>query len=219
MRRVMPALVLSALALSLLAARIAWLHDLDRAFLGWNLVLAWAPLGLDALAAHLLRARSPFAPLVVIAWWLFFPNAIYLVTDLIYAGGGRGALRFYDAAMLGAFAFAGAALAIATLERMRGRVSERAGEPVAWCFAAAVWLTTGVGVWLGRVRRWNSWDALLSPLDVLRDAADLVLAPRAHFTAWALALVFAAMIAALHLSAARLAPTTRGDATVAGLAR
>lgn len=209
MRRLMPAFLLSVLALSLLAARIAWLGDLDRAFLAWNLALAWAPLGLDALASRHLRERSHFAPLTVAAWWLFFPNAIYLVTDLIYAGAERGALRFYDAAMLGAFAFAGAALAIVTLERMRERVRERAGEPAAWCFAAAVWLTTGIGVWLGRVRRWNSWDALFSPLDVLRDAAGLVLAPRAHFTAWALALVFAAMIAALHVSAARLAPASR----------
>ncbi|MDQ3035249.1 MAG: DUF1361 domain-containing protein, partial [Myxococcota bacterium] len=161
-------MTLSVLAIAMLGARVLRTHSLELAFLGWNLVLAWAPVGLAWVAASLAaRERVGAAVVATAAWWLFFPNAIYLVTDLVYAGGDRGVLRWYDVAMLAVFAFAGAAIAIGSLERMRGLVASRAGEWPSWAFAAAVWLSSGVGVWLGRVRRWNSWDVVLAPGDVV----------------------------------------------------
>lgn len=203
MRRIDPTITHSALALAMLAARVLRTSTLDLAFLAWNLALAWAPLALAVLAERLSRTSREATLAIGAAWWLFFPNAIYLVTDLVYAGGGRGVLRWYDAAMLGAFAFAGASLAIASLERMRAMVAARSGEWPSWLFAAAVWLSSGVGVWLGRVRRWNSWDALTRPEAVLRDLAELVIAPRANAAAWVVACVFAALLAALQIGARR----------------
>lgn len=193
---------LAALAMAMLAARVIRTGSLDLVFLAWNLALATVPAVLDPLARRALeRGRPLLGAALGIAWWLFLPNAIYLVTDLVYVGGGRGALRWYDAAMLAAFAFAGAALAIGSLERMRGVIARRGGEAASWAFAATVWLTSGVGVWLGRVRRWNSWDVLLAPHEILRDAAHLVLAPRAHLGAWVVVLVFACLLGALQIGA------------------
>src|SRR5690606_17996411 len=44
-----------------------------------------------------------------------------------------------------------------------------------------------------------SWDALTAPDAIARDAARLVLTPRAHLGGWAIALTFAALLAALQL--------------------
>ncbi|WP_236517390.1 DUF1361 domain-containing protein [Sandaracinus amylolyticus] len=195
-------LLLSALAIVMLVARVSRTGSLDLAFLGWNLVLAWAPVAPELLTrGALARDRLELAVPAALAWWLFFPNAIYLVTDLVYAGHGPGALRWYDAVMCASFAFAGATIAIGSLERMRCALAERTGERASWMLAAIVWLSSGVGVWLGRVQRWNSWDVITDPLAIARDAAHLVLAPRAHLGAWVVALTFAALLAVLQLGA------------------
>lgn len=193
-------LLLSALGLVMLAARVLRTGSSDLAFLAWNLALAWAPLALErATLGALGRERVVLAVIAGTAWWLFFPNAIYLVTDLAYAGQGPRAWRWYDTTMLAAFAFAGASIAVGSLDRMRLAVARRAGEGVSWALAAAVWMSSGVGVWLGRVRRWNSWDVLTAPDAIVRDAAHLVIAPRAHLGAWAIAFAFAALLAALQV--------------------
>jgi uncharacterized membrane protein len=193
---------LSLLALAMLAARVALTAGLGLAFLAWNLALAWIALALVALAlrAWRERRRGVGASLGALAW-LFFPNTVYLVTDLVYAGHGRGPMRWCDAAMIGTFALAGVALAVVCLERLRAAVADRAGAPASWAVSAAVWVTAGAGVWLGRVRRWNSWDALLDPHGVARDALAHFADPRAHPSSWATLAAFAALLAALHVGA------------------
>ena len=53
-----------------------------------NLVLAWIPLGLSVLVQALdgLRSRGAriAAALCLAAWLAFFPNAPYLMTDLLH---------------------------------------------------------------------------------------------------------------------------------------
>jgi uncharacterized membrane protein len=202
MRRMLAgAALLSALADAMLAARMLRTSSIEFVFLAWNLALAWAPVALAGLAVVLARRGSRvLAACVGLGWWLFFPNSIYLVTDLAYAGHSRGAILWFDTAMLAVFAFAGSLLAIASLETMRALVAAHARSHASWAFAAFVCLTAGVGVWLGRVRRWNSWDALIAPHRIAEDALALVLSPRAHAAAWAIALVFAGLLATLHLA-------------------
>lgn len=204
MRKFEPALTLSALAIGMLIVRVLRTHSFDRVFLVWNLALAWAPV----LFAHLAivsgrRGRPGTSVAALGAWWIFFPNAIYLVTDLVYVGSSVGVLRWCDAAMLGAFAFAGATIAVGSLEAMRGLVADAVGPRLSWAFTLLAWVSTGIGVWLGRVRRWNSWDALLAPENVVRDVLHLILAPRSNTGAWVIALAFATLLAALQLAAVR----------------
>jgi uncharacterized membrane protein len=45
------------------------------------------------------------------------------------------------------------------------------GRWVGWAFALVMLALGGFGIYLGRFLRWNSWDALLEPLDTLREAA------------------------------------------------
>ena len=56
------------------------------------------------------------------------------------------------------------------------KLSQLAGS----IFAAAALVLSGFGIYLGRVLRWNSWDAVSSPLELLADIADRVLNPLSH---------------------------------------
>lgn len=45
------------------------------------------------------------------------------------------------------------------------------GRELAWLFALAMLGLSGFGVYLGRFLRWNSWDALVHPVDIMVGAA------------------------------------------------
>lgn len=194
---------LTALCLAMLAARVVLTRSTGMTFLAWNLGLAWLALGLLRLALRLGREHSAVALPAALLAWLFFPNTIYLVSDLAHANYGRGPMRWCDTAMVGTVGIAGAALALTCLEDVRRVVRARVGGRASWLACATLWLSAGAGVWLGRVRRWNSWDALLDPLGVLADALDHFMHPRAHPATWATTLVYAAILAALQLGCAR----------------
>lgn len=201
MRRLPFPLVLSAVVMAVILGG-AWLSGTDhRLWLGWNLFLAWVPV---PLAAHALHAEEQKRPLVcassALLAWLFFPNTIYLITDLQHIHGeGTTAFHWFRTTLIGAAAIAGASLSAVLSEAFRERIAQRRGELVSWCAAALLWFTTGIGVWLGRVQRWNSWDALLAPHDVVRDVLALFVAPRAHLNAWFITLLFAGLMAVLQI--------------------
>ena len=77
---------LSFLGIAMLAARVGLSHSLGMTFLAWNLGLAWTAFYLVVLTARLIEDRWVVSALGVgLVAWLFFPNTIYLVSDLAHA--------------------------------------------------------------------------------------------------------------------------------------
>lgn len=93
-----------------------------------------------------------------LAWWLFFPNSAYLVTDLVHLRP-RAMPYWFDVGLFAAFALAGLAASTYSLERMRAHVPER----LRVVFVLGVAASAGFAIWVGRFLRFNSWDALLAP--------------------------------------------------------
>lgn len=171
-------IVLSGFAVALLAGRMLLTGRPLFLFLLWNLFLAWVPyLVAVALAAAHRRGRSN---LTLIAWgvpWLaFLPNAPYIVTDLIHLRQ-RDVPLAYDAALTGTFAVAGLALGLASLLLVHRVVAERAGPGWGWTTALAVVALNVVGVYIGRVHRFNSWDIIADPLGLVAVMAGWFLDP------------------------------------------
>jgi len=212
MRRRSPYLALFAatlLACALLAVRVLRTQSIAYAFLPYNLALAWIPAAMETLTRRLLRARSPLALPAGLAWWLFFPNAFYLVTDFVHLHARSGVPSWYDVALVAAFAWCGTLLAIVSMARIHGLVRNRRGACAGWLFALFSCLSAGFGIWLGRVQRWNSWDAALHPELVARDALHALAHPRSEPTAWGVTLAFGGLLAVVYLPFA----TLRGHAS------
>jgi uncharacterized membrane protein len=190
--------VLSLLCLAVLAVqqRVPGTYGLD--FLAWNLFLAWVPLVLAVVVEHLraggtgrLDTRLAFAAGAG-AWLLFFPNAPYIVTDLIHLHHDRGErVLLADGTAIGVFALTGLLLAFASLRRMQRLVVERFGGRAGWALVGAVSLLTGVGVYLGRVLRWNSWDLVSRPDALLADLVAPLGDPLAYQRPLAVTVAFA----------------------------
>jgi uncharacterized membrane protein len=202
-------LAVSVLACAMLAVRVLRTDQLAYCFLAYNLALAWIPLGLAALTGRLARERSPLSGPAGLAWWLFFPNAFYMVTDLVHLHARPGVPYWFDIAMTVAFAWCGTLLALASLSRMHALVRELRGALAGWAFALFACLSSGFGIWLGRVQRWNSWDAALHPILVAEDSLHALAHPLRAPSAWGVTLAFGSLFTALYVAVASM---PRGEA-------
>jgi uncharacterized membrane protein len=148
----------------------------------WNLALAWAPY-LFSLAAEGLYRRDPSRRWPVLAlgaaWLLFLPNAPYIVTDFVHLRQIDNFAWWYDVGLVAIFAWTGCALAAASLGVMRDVVIGMAGRVAAELFVVAAAVLSGLGVYMGRFQRWNSWDALLMPGSVLAEVLAALRDPEA----------------------------------------
>jgi uncharacterized membrane protein len=138
-------------------------------FLRWNLFLAWLPLALAyALSWAAARTWAALAvPLIGAMWILFLPNAPYLITDLVHL---RRYLTAANALTFGALALTGLLLAIKSVQLVQGVMERRFGARAGWRTAQVSALLAAIGVYIGRVHRWNSWSVISHPR-ALADAA------------------------------------------------
>ena len=131
-------------------------------FLVWNLFLAWVPflLALALYDANRRGASGAWQLGLAVAWLLFLPNAPYIVTDFLHVGVIGGAPIWFDAALVAAFAATGVMLGLGSLLLVQTIVSRACGELWGWLMLAPLLGLCSVGIALGRVYRFNSWDAL-----------------------------------------------------------
>ncbi len=164
------------LAVGLVAARThpSYFHH----FLLWNVFLAALPL-LFALLFQRFR-KLPLRVLLGLLWLAFFPNAPYLLTDLIH----MTRMAFFSSARLTRDLYAWLVLMQLALGVLLGHLmglyslwifhQEAQKGPFrrawAWVLVLAVCLASGYAVYIGRFARVNSWDFLRLPLLLSRMA-------------------------------------------------
>ncbi len=184
----------SLFVLALILVRAALSGRLAYYFLLWNLALAWVPF-LCAYVVH----RLPRLPLLTLffagLWLLFFPNAPYLVTDLVHLRTvAENRFLWLDIVMMFSFAWLGAMLGFLSLWLMHDWVNRAAGWLSGWLFVIGASAAAGFGVYLGRFLRWNSWDVVAEPWELFGDIIAPFLSPRAHARPLAFSLLIAAMM-------------------------
>lgn len=140
----------------------------------WNLFLAFIP---AVLSFWLFRRKTKARPLL---WWAvlivfiaFLPNAPYMLTDIIHLIRGTRAgyagwvialivLPIHLLAILGGFEF----YVLSLINQGHYLKRQRAGKFVVWAELLAH-LLCAVGIYLGRFIRFNSWDLVTAPSNVL----------------------------------------------------
>jgi uncharacterized membrane protein len=169
-------------------------------FLIWNLVLAWVPL-VAALALDDLRGAALWLQAPLLALWLaFFPNAPYLLTDLIHFGHPHGNLPSALAvAILALAAVAGLVIGFSSLTLVERGLRDRFGVRPALAVSLLSLVAASAGIYLGRVLRLNSWDLLARPREVLHAIEETLLSPGAHPLAAGGTIALAALLAASYL--------------------
>ncbi len=176
------------LACALAAYRQHHTQTIHYAFLYWNLFLALIPLGLSL--PLLLKPESRYWrylawPLLAL-WLLFFPNAPYLVSDLMHIYLPSPMPRWYDPLMLVSAAFSGLYCGFLSLWIVEQFLARRWPVWAVKLTSIGVWCLTGLGIYLGRIPRWNSWDLLNRPQALFYDIVQIFRHPQQHPEALAL---------------------------------
>jgi uncharacterized membrane protein len=175
------ALVLaSVFSLSLLVLRYALSGHVHFANLPWNLVLAWVPLVLAMAAYDRDRrgARGLQVGALLALWLIFLPNAPYLVTELKMLREVNDMPIWFDVATLTSFAWVGLLVGFVSVYLVQEIARRRGGPALGWMCVVASFGLCGVGVYLGRYVRLNSWDVLVRPAAVLDDVTGRLDSPR-----------------------------------------
>lgn len=194
-RSLLVAALLAASALLALgvAVRVVLVHSFDGTNLVWNLFLAWIPFVVALVLYDGARRGTSGGTLVALgaAWLLFLPNAPYIVTDVKWLGEYAGGRLAYDAALIGTAATIGLVLGFVSLYLVQVVVAGRFGHVAGWALAWTALALSGVGVYLGRFERWNSWEVVTEPTTIVGQLARAALDPLAHTRPLALSIAFA----------------------------
>lgn len=186
----------SAVAFSLLGLRIPISGRIQHLYLPWNLFLAWLPL-VFAVASMRLGDRLGWRDwrpwTAATGWLLFFPNAPYLFTDLVHLGPVHDTRFWIDMILILLFAWPGFLIGCVSLRMMHRHVSRNFNEWVGWTFAMSACGLAGIGVYIGRFQRWNSWDIVSNPIELAADLFGLFGLPLTH-PAYRFSILFGALI-------------------------
>ena len=187
----------SGASVALVLARIVWTGDLIYASFVWNLFLAWLPLVFALLAGDEFRTRTSrnwrffgFAA----AWLLFFPNAPYILTDLIHLTTYFYRHFWVDLVLILLCGLTGLVLGFVSLFLMQGVVRRLFGGTASWLFIGAVAALSSFGIYLGRFLRFNSWDIFWKPLALYHGIGTWAAHPLAHSNSSVFPLLFAAFL-------------------------
>ncbi len=188
-------------------------------FLLWNLFLAWTPYGFSVAADVVARAhpRGRLLQVLLSALWLaFLPNAPYILTDFIHLRLEPSVSLRFDAVLIGTFAFTGCILGAMSLRQMQSLIERRRGLLAGWTFAVAITGLSGVGIYMGRVLRWNSWYLVTRPVEIADALADALRDPLGHPRAITLSVLLAVFLLGsyilFYLATAWLLRQNRGGA-------
>ncbi len=165
-------------------------------FLAWNLFLAWIPYLMAMLLENKAKCGKSWWLLLPIfaGWLLFFPNAPYIVTDLLHLRHRPPLPLWYDLLLIFSFAWTGLMLGFLSLLKVHRVLDKVMGKTIGWTVVLISIALTGFGVYLGRFLRWNSWDVVTQPFALLKDIGTVLSQPLLYLNTFGLAIVLTAML-------------------------
>ena len=165
-------------------------------FLVWNLLLAWIPY-LAALAIqpiYKITKSKTIIFLILMIWLFFFPNAPYIITDFVHFKRRIDLPFWYDITVLSSFAGIGLMLGLLSLLKVEKFLMAHLATWKAKLISLSTIPLCGLGIWIGRYQRWNTWDILTRPDMLLMDIYLQMKDPIANMDTLGLSIVITIML-------------------------
>tara|TARA_R110002020_G_scaffold454448_1_gene669885 strand:- start:4493 stop:5164 length:672 start_codon:yes stop_codon:yes gene_type:complete len=188
-----------ATSIFMLGIKLKITHEFFYLFLVWNLFLAIIPL----IVVWWLQSRNSTSNLLNIAavciWLLFLPNSPYVITDFIHLQYSQALLA--DTVIIFAFAVASLFAGLLSICEMRSFFSYRFSRKQLNIMTQIIFFLCGYGIYLGRVLRYNSWDILSNPFQLLRDNLAFIKDPVNNWPVFAVTICFGIFLSAIFYAA------------------
>ena len=166
----------SIAAIAFVAFHMTLNRSVELWYLPWNLFLAWVPL---LIAMHLVTTplHRYLARGLLIAWLAFLPNTFYVLTDIIHINDQIRFNQTYDVLTFMITAVASFLIGLASLYLIDEKYLSKLGHDARRAIFVAIAIACGVAIYIGRELRWNSWDLVAHPYQIISDLARIVTSP------------------------------------------
>ena len=191
---------LSFFCIFLSVCRIFIAENYFLLFLVWNLFLAFVP-WLISSTLYLSKNNNKIIFIIFMTiWLLFFPNALYIVTDFIHIKTAASTMRWYDLILLFSYSFAGLFYGFVSLDFIEAKIQKLFNIKYPQIFSIFAIYLSAFGIYLGRFLRWNSWDLVTNLSSVLSDLFLPIKNPFIHARTWAFILLLGTLFNLLYIS-------------------
>lgn len=184
-------------SVTLLELRMFKTGSLHYAFLLWNLFLGFVPLAISECLINQEQLSKRKLAIGSFVWLLFFPNAPYIITDLMHLSKYEK-VPWLDGLMLFSFAITSLAAGLLSFIQIKHVLKVYLPRLFYRLFTLGIMLLAGFGVYLGRFERWNSWDIVSHPFSLLHNSVYNLQNPRALAVTLAFACCLFAILQLFH---------------------
>jgi uncharacterized membrane protein len=188
----------------LLCIRIVYAGRLYYLFLAWNLFLAWIPFFISGLFGSADHKRGWKSFFIFCSWLAFFPNALYIVTDLVHLEEESNVPKWFDAVLLFSSSVVGLIMAFVSLYRVEKFLHKLFGRRTVTLLTLLLLFLGSFGVYLGRFLRWNSWDIISNPFRLILSILHRIVSPIDHFQTWGITCMLTMLFYLLYLAIKKL---------------
>jgi uncharacterized membrane protein len=152
-------------------------------------------------------ARRPFShPQILVyllfpAWLLLIPNSFYILTDLFHLTDYQHPRipQWFDLALIFSFAWNGLLLGVLSCRQMEKMLLPHANTLSRSFFVYPIMLLSALGVYAGRYLRYNSWDILSDPFQLVADIIRMIIHPFRNQYAWDMIFCYAILLSFIYL--------------------
>jgi uncharacterized membrane protein len=198
----------------LVLARITYTGKLTFIFLVWNLILAFVPFFITQLLTRKpqwVENKIKFLCCFLV-WLVFVPNSFYILTDLYHLGDNYNDFRvpdWFDLTMILSLAWNGLLLGVLSVRQMEKIVQQHFFKKHTLLFIYPIMWLNALGVYIGRYLRYNSWDVLTDPFQLMRGIADILFHPLAYRFASGMIFCFSVLLTIFYFTLRRISKTIR----------
>lgn len=193
-------LALFSFALSII--RVFITGHITFLFLNWNLFLAFIPLLISTvlLQRRIQKNKLIFA-IFFLSWLLFFPNAPYIITDLIHLKLlSYVHTLWYDLILIMSFTWTGLVFGLVSLLNVEKALQKFITPQKTNFLMMALLFLSGFGIYLGRFLRRNTWDVLTNPGGLFYDIFIRLIDPLSHSDTWGITIIIGIFLNLIYFS-------------------
>lgn len=182
------------LSVVLLMIRMKLTHSYFFLFLIWNLFLAVIPFAVTSYLLSIPKINKYGLFLWFSLWLLFLPNAPYIITDLLHLKISSNHFLWLDILVVSSFALNGLLMFFLSLSDMKEILERYINKKHLSLLYIFILFLSGFGVYLGRFLRYNSWEIIQNPINLLNDILYIMLQPDMNYEAWLFTFIFGSFL-------------------------